>query len=739
MAQNEFPGLPDNIYEYENQFNYAVWSAGTVIQCCNVPWDSSYRDIVRFDSDTVRDEYFSSLTNEARTIEISGMVYLRYNEPIRVNIPFERINNCNYIIVRNPWQPVPQAYNYQTTYYYFITDCTYVAPNTTQLNVQLDVWQTFGHRVQFNYCYVVRGHIGIANENSTTENLADYLTDPEGLNIGDEYEIVNQEFIDFTDDSPWIVVMSTTDLEGDWGNKDNPTLNTSKGGSNYGLPNGCRAYALKGAYFMQLMTQLSKAPWVSQGVNLITAVPQPFVATASDSTELGNGIPAYRIVTGYDNSEVYWFVNDWLSKFRIPSRYTNLHKLYCSPYCAIEMTGLNGGEIVLKPECIKDESGNMKIVAKSVCAPPDIRTYVYPDRYNEASSIDTSETHGFMPPVVTIGGDLPISTIDGGENFDMALQFTNWPQFALVNNMYLNYMASTVNTRNYAFNNADWSQQKAMMAAQTAYNQSTNNMNTALENLASSNNANQALSLIAREQNLWNGVQTGVGSLTTGGMNAASGALSSGNAAVAATSAAVGMASGLMNAGGALINTALNDNWLRQQNAIQIGAATTIGTNNVANQGYTRDTNYDYARFAAQGDYELAIQSIQSKVQDAKLTQPTTSGQNGGDAFNLANGYCGILFKWKRLKPNFMRQVGDFFLRYGYYVNRWIFPPVNLKCCENFTYWQMQHVGLTGYVPEVFKQTIRGIFEKGVTVWNDPNKMYKIDVADNDPIQGVRY
>ena len=153
-----------------------------------------------------------------------------------------------------------------------------------------------------------------------------------------------------------------------------------------------------------------------------------------------------------------------------------------------------------------------------------------------------------------------------------------------------------------------------------------------------------------------------------------------------------------------------------------------------------RDTNYDYAVYAANGDYETAIQGIQAKVQDAKLTQPSTSGQNGGDAFNFCKGYMGVRLKFKRMKANFMRQIGDFWLRYGYYVNRWIVPPADLKCMENFTYWKMQSVSLsTSEVPELFKETIRGIFEKGVTVWNDPDKMYKVDLADNEPVKGVRY
>lgn len=174
--------------------------------------------------------------------------------------------------------------------------------------------------------------------------------------------------------------------------------------------------------------------------------------------------------------------------------------------------------------------------------------------------------------------------------------------------------------------------------------------------------------------------------------------------------------------------------------ALQLATNNSILQNNVANEQYTADTNLAYAQFAAKGDYAIAIQGIQAKVQDARLTQPTTSGLNGGDTFNMSNGFCAVVLKFKRVKSNFMRQVGDFFLRYGYYVNRWMIPPADLKCMNNFTYWKMQEVSLSSSgVPETFKETVRGIFEKGVTVWSNPDIMYRIDFEDNAPVKGVRY
>ena len=66
-------------------------------------------------------------------------------------------------------------------------------------------------------------------------------------------------------------------------------------------------------------------------------------------------------------------------------------------------------------------------------------------------------------------------------------------------------MASNRNRLAYQFAAADWSQQKALTAAQLSFNQSGANMQNAWANQQVANQANWALSGISQEQNLWNG------------------------------------------------------------------------------------------------------------------------------------------------------------------------------------------------------------------------------------------
>lgn len=713
----EFPGLTENIYEYENRFNYSVWTPNTRVVLCSVPWDSSYRDIVRFDTDADRFAWFNHREAEGLGVVLTGMVYLKYNEPIRINVPFDQAAQYNYITVTNPTQPVPGSTT-PSNLYYFVKECRYLAPNTTELVIQLDVWQTFYNRVEFNLCYVNKGHIGIANTHASISSLNRYMLEPEGLNAGDEYEIVHQEYFNFYNTPPWVLFMSSADLTGDWGTEANPNLATANGTSGGGVTQGCELYVCDFQNFRLLMGQLSAAPWVSQCISYVTLIPANMVKLGSKIT--------YKNVEFYElalspNNELTYSVTGFYDKFALPTRYANLLKFYTAPYSCVEITYNNGGEIILKPECVGVENTSTQqvdFVLLSATVPPDIRAIFFPKHYNNAGITDVTETSK------NGAGAEVTRTFYNGEGYDMALTMTNFPQVSIVNNMYSYYLASSVHTRDYQFASADWSQQKALTAAQLGYSQASNAMDTALLNQQRSNQLSRALTNQANTQ-AW--ANTGLNAVA----GIVGGAVGGGAAGLAA-----GAASAVANAAG----TAINNSFNQLSTNTNIAAANDILANTQANQAFNRDTNYDYAKFATQGDYETAIQGVQAKVQDARLTQPTTSGQNGGDLFNIANGLCGVLVKWKRIKPNFVNQIGDFWLRYGYYINRWITPPANLQCMTNFTYWKMQETNLgSSKVPELFRETIRGIFEKGVTVWNDPEKIGKTDLADNEPLGGIYY
>jgi len=702
--------VPNGVSDAGLEFNYAVWGPGTTATLCNVPWNSDYRDIVKFASQQALDDYLTQ--NSGAVWSFPAMTYARAGMPVRVNLPFNACYKYNYLRVTNGMQPV--GHDSSRSFYYFVTDVRYVAPNTTELVVQLDVWQTFNRDVTFGNCYVERGHIGIANENQMQDNGREYLTIPEGLDVGGEYIITRnlKQTIGSRDASGGasfdIIVATTVSFEGSGGTVDNPVLESAKGSSFESLPNGVELYYFPSATaFINFMRQTSDLPWVSQGIISVTAVPEiPSSQLQVENVTTSWGVIVQRLLTFRVPPFKRSLAGNWRNMTDIPSRYAHLSKFLTYPYSMVELTTYSGTPLVLKPENMAGD--DLDVVQLVHYAPPSPRVAFYPYRYNasegNADVMDGAYIHN-----------------DQGEFLDMTTGMFNLPTFSVVNNSYLAYMAANANSVAYQHASADWSQQKTLTGNSLSYNQATSNMGLATRLNEMQMRAGSASNAIQNQQAVANAAIGGVTSLAGGAMGGPAGLASS----------ALGVAS-------SAASTAVDINARNQQLAVSQGLARSQTSAQVGNQGYMRDTNKEFADYAAQGDYENTIAAINAKVQDARLIQPTTAGQIGGDAFNLVAYEWAIHAKVKRIQGAALAAIGEYWLRYGYAINRFVTPPMSLQVMEKFTYWKLRETYLKSTTcPESFRQTIRGIFEKGVTVWNDPADIGTVDIADNAPLSGV--
>ena len=304
---------------------------------------------------------------------------------------------------------------------------------------------------------------------------------------------------------------------------------------------------------------------------------------------------------------------------------------------------------------------------------------------------------------------------------DLMTGFFNFPTFSVVNDSGLLYMAGNANSIAYQRSAADWAQQRALTANQLGYDQASSQLSlqSALTSLGI--DAATSQTMLANQTAMLHG-------LTSGGLSVIGGA---------ANRNPVG---GILSGVGDVANAAISMNQNTQQTAISNQLSRQQMLAQTGQGAFVRDTNKDYGDYAARGDYAMAIGAINAKVQDAQLIPPTTSGQVGGEAFNLVAWRWAVHAKIKRIAPYAMRMIGDYWLRYGYAVNRFTVPPKNMKCMSKFTYWKLRESYIsTGNVPETYRQSIRGIFEKGVTVWSNPDDM-KLDFGDldNSPLNGIK-
>lgn len=747
---------PPNQYDFGLSFNYLVWTPGTVVNLCNVAWDSDYRDIVRFANKAALNNYLVS--SATPSIEIRNLSYVKPNQPVTLNLPINVIMGFNYLRVSNPLQPVSGG-DVARDYYYFILDAQYAAPNATQLILQLDVYQTYGYDVEFGTCYVERGHIGIANENNFDSFGRKYLTVPEGLNVGTDYRILtkrNEQVIPRVSEADLnpefdILIVSTTDLEQDPGTSEAPNLDSGKGALVQGLPSGAAFYVTDTVQKLTTwLNSMAQYPWITQGIVSITAVPKitrydtafTYPSTGIQRVLSISAIPIlHSMFTG-------WRDNVALNNI-IPSRYRHLRKFFTYPYMVIEMTSWAATPVVIKPEAWN--SADAEIMERISYLPPNQRVQFIPRGYNARDGV-TSEVFGnisesALESYMTSQGLsesakeafralLHDKGDDFGDYLDMMTQITSFPSVPVLNNAALLYLANNANTIQHSRASADWSQTRALNAASASRDIAARG---AINDQDLAATARAADRLQTGNINRTQAAQAVVNGITQGVQGAGQGAIVGGLRGGPAGAAIGAVAGGALSAAGGAINTGIQI--AANDEALSIRNATSLKTSDMIydQASYAINKNFSLAASAARGDYANEIAGINARVQDAEMIQPSMVGQFGGDMMNLANASAEVSVRWKMIDDANLTIIGEYWLRYGYAIRASLKPPVNLKCMTKFTYWKFAESYLIGTIPEQMKKTIRGIFEKGVTVWSDPSDIGTIDWADNDALSGITY
>ena len=223
---NDFPNLDDtkfpnldniDVWKYKNNFEYSRWVPNVTIKLVNVLWNSDYTDVVKFDNDEKRDEWFDNLNGESYTL--STMFHINPDGNIKLPIPYEVMAGYNYMYVDMPVATTPdnpieyEKPNRITRYFYFITDVIQLSPNATRCMLQPDIWTTWINRVDIPYLYLWRGHAPVAASN-TDKFLADPINNNQYLLTDDiqvDYPrvVTHHDFHPINAGNPYLCIASS--------------------------------------------------------------------------------------------------------------------------------------------------------------------------------------------------------------------------------------------------------------------------------------------------------------------------------------------------------------------------------------------------------------------------------------------------------------------------------------------------------------------------------------------------
>ena len=699
-----------------------TWPVGTEVTLMQVPWDANYRDIVIWDDVQQRNAYLDAQAISGTGWRSKRFSYCRPNEPISVPVPYSSAYKYNYVVVQNPMQPV-DGEEQPLKLCYFILSTDYVAPGTTQLTLQLDVIQTYQFGVCLGNMFVERGHMGVSNavfksgvHNLQGQYLRKYLNVPEGLDIGDSYVMANHEWYPLTDASTFdigkIIIISSADLAADPGTVDNPNLNVADGQNADGIPSGCNVYAMGLSTFKAVLNAMKEKSWVAQCIQSVSTFPARLLSAGTDVQLFGNTGITMQFLGETDTLELplktYATTGNIYQQLSngVPDGYHDLYKAYTYPYAVIELTAYNGNSVFVKPELVDGNTLALTVIGCAVA--PFARIGVFPTNYGQAFeggqpvNYNQYTWHGF-------DGSDHTGVIPSGDFLDSCLWLADFPQFSIVNSNYITYLASTAHTRAYQYESAGWQNAKSNAASDLAYTQAMNQ--TAL------NEANRYDQGPIGAPQIANYAGQAMGAIENG-LNRLTGqpAVSSNEVTLAGAA-----------------------NYLAQR---QTGNLAFNATQDLSRQ--VAGQNLDYAKYAARGDYANQIAAITATVQDAALQAPSTVGQMGGQGFMWKNGLVGFAVNYKTAGDAAMRTVCDFWARYGYKIQRFYnfrnakMPA--LKVMNHFSYWKVSETYITcAKANEAEKDAIRGVLEKGVTVWGNPSEIGNIAPVANAPLYNIEY
>ena len=154
--------------------------------------------------------------------------------------------------------------------------------------------------------------------------------------------------------------------------------------------------------------------------------------------------------------------------------------------------------------------------------------------------------------------------------------------------------------------------------------------------------------------------------------------------------------------------------------------ATSTGTANT-NAGASRDLTVDNAKRVMMNARDNTNASWRDMLNHP--AQPV--GAYGGDNFRQATGLDAMSVKIVTEDNGAIAAAGDYMLRYGIASNK-LYNKPTLTACKHYTYWQSADIWLIcPFAQNAQLQTLRDVFNAGVTIWNTPEEVGNDFMHDN--------
>lgn len=782
----EFPNLGNvDVYAYENTFDYSRFKPNARLKMCNVPWCGDYENVVKFENDTKRDEWFDALSGDV--VNLETMFNVKPDGSAKVPVPVTSAQIYNYLVVDLPRmtsdaQPIEYASGERKTrYFYFILDAQQLSPNSTRLVLELDMWTTYINDMQFDYILLERGHAPVA-----ASPVSEYLENPRDnsaylltadVNTGGEPYIERSRAVkNYSAEGQRACIVTACDLQGNFGTASAPTVPALSEPDTSGIL-ASRVYSVAVEDLQKFLRAMEKnAPWIKQCVLGVFFAPSELLTQSGGFTLWGVAVTVCDAV-----QKIEPFLQPSLSDFHYPAKALPFAKLYTYPYAAIRVSDDHGQSSIVR---VEDLGARGIEVASAVNL---IMPYISIDArlLGIAGASDTLTFQTMEKRMYDFGGawgeylkswNLPIMQVtqSAASRADYTTVYNRAHAKLAADNAQTSALASNAtaytNAANVAANITDLNRVNV-----NANNSVTTNANAAA--LSGATAANQKLKADCDSDNATSAAMTDlkndVVAITTAQNNASTAARSVGavvtgafsdgaaGATTAAVSAIADMAVSFPSANAAAaVSQSSNSRSasLAQSNALEKtlhASQYTAATYGIQSDVATKNTNIrnDASTYSANANAKLtttnasntkttgdanagrahatAIDAINAGLKQAGVAAPVQFGA-GSNGQSSATAPRALFAQIVTQRECDIMNAASAFARYGYTLMReWNME--RMQVMRHFTYWKCTEVWCSGSgdVVEGAQAAVKDILIKGVTVWDKPEDIGRVSIYDN--------
>lgn len=372
LGKNGFPNADSvNVYDYQNDIDYSRYDYSQMsIQVCSVPWDqgeahigqrtiSGLGNVVHFGSTEKRDAWFDAIPDTECFRWETKFKELHSDLTLRIPLPFDIATNYNYVrVTYNLFANDESPVQYETdggmrNWFYFIREARFIAPNTTELLLLDDAWQTWIYSMDITSMILQRGHAPMFATKADA-----YLADPigncsdllsEDINYGDLQKVTKTQAAVLNSDDMRAVIVCSSNPTGAWGSKAGNDWATPASAcyDGAGVPN-MYAFAIAVDQLDTFLANVdSVSPQFKQSVQCVFFCAAELLSLGSAYTFCG--VSCHPVHGGADPVSKTILTRtkaDW----GYPGKYADLAKLYTYPYSAFEITDEKGNAELVRIE-----------------------------------------------------------------------------------------------------------------------------------------------------------------------------------------------------------------------------------------------------------------------------------------------------------------------------------------------------------------------------------------------------